>query len=157
MLLTRSDIINGTFERKEVMIELLGQEISLRPLTDGEFNAIEAIKKDIGKVKTLVKVEKGKEDNIDIEEAAQKAEAEQKEKEMELELDLRKTEEQKYYADCLAAAYGLSNDREKFHPSDIKNMRPVGVVHEIAEAVIRISKLEDPLNLDQEVKTFRGE
>lgn len=151
VLLTRKDIINGASERQEVEIPLLGQTISLRPLTDGEYAEIEAIRKDVGEIKTnLAFDEKG---GVDVNKVRKKVKADKNG--LELKLDLKKSEEMNYYADCLTTAYGLSNEQERFTPEDVRNMRPLGVVSQIADAVIRISKLDEPEKVNEEMKTFR--
>lgn len=153
VVLTRADILNGKFERQEVYIKILDKEISLRPLTDGEYNAVIAVQKDMGKVKTNIKLDK--DGSIDTNKIREEAEKKNEVRDMDMELDMKIIEEKKYYADCMAAAYGLSNDSETFHPSDLKQMRPVGAAHEIAEAVMKISKLDEPEKVNADTKQFR--
>jgi len=152
VLLTRSEIINGKAERKDVYIKALKKEISLRPLTDGEYNHIQAVEKDIGKIKA--NVDMTRDGDISLDEARKDAEQKMRRRGAELNLDLKKQEEKKFYAQCLTAAHGLSNDQETFTPDDMRMMRPVGAVQEIAEAVVRISKLEEPENLAEDTKNF---
>ena len=150
MLLKRKDILNGAQNRQDVYIKLLDEEISLKPLTDGEFAEIEAIRKDVGEVTTNLALNKS--GGVDVNRAKKQV---TENNGMELKLDLKKTEEQNYYADCLAAAYGLSNDKEVFTTDDVAQMTPIGVVGEIALAVLKISKLDEPETLNEDVEEFR--
>ena len=151
--LTRADIINGKSQIVDVYIPLLDEEISLRPLTDGEYSHITGLKKDMGKIKAKAQIDGT--GNIDIDKTIE-TRKEQLAKDMEVELDMRKMQEQTYYADRLTASYGLSHGDVKISPEDLKQMRPAGVVKEIADAVMKISKLKDPGGLIQDVESFRG-
>jgi len=149
VILTKSDIINGKEERKEIYIPLLKKEISLRPLTDGEYNRFIAMSKDLGPVQADINESMEK---VDINKAAESAE---KKRSMSMNMDLKKQEEARFRAECTVAAFGLSNDNEKWMPRDLENMRPIGVVRQIADAVIKISGVDDPEKLEEDVKEFR--
>lgn len=160
VVLTKSDIINGASEPQEVYIPLLKKSVLLKPLTDGQYSEIKAIKNDIGKIKTNVSL--GKNGELDIDKTTTNAKKRLEEfqknsvKDLSIDLDVKKTEEAKFLADCKTVAYGLSI-QEKFYPHDVENMTPIGVVHEIANAVIDISKLSNEESLTDDVKDFRDE
>jgi hypothetical protein len=72
---------------------------------------------------------------------------------MTLELDLKRQEEQRFRADCLTAAYGLSVDGT-IRPDDIKKA-PAGFASEVAGEVLKLSKLDQPETIQEDVESFR--
>lgn len=155
MIITKSDVLNGEIAREEVYIKAWDKEVSLKPLNDGELSEIEAKKKDIGKIKANLELDKT--GNIDTNRIKNEAMKKALKKDMELDIDVMKSEIVKYEANCLTAAYGLSNDQEQWTPEEVKSLRPAGVVKEIAEAVLKISKVDNLEKLQEEVKDFRPE
>ena len=79
------------------------------------------------------------------------------ERKMSMNMDLKKQAEATFRAECLVAAFGLSSDKETWLPEDVKLMKPIGVVTEISNAVIKISGIDDPEKLDEDVDEFRDE
>lgn len=146
VVLTRDDIINGTRKTTEYESKILGQTVTIRALTDGEYSQIEALKKDIGKIQANVNLDK--KGGIDLEGTASSAT-----KDMMIDLDLKRQEEQTYKANCLTAAYGLSVDGT-MRPEDLKHA-PVGFAAEVTSEVLKLSKLTDPASLKDDVDSFR--
>lgn len=153
VVLTKADILNGKQGTQEIFISLLDKEITLRPLTDGEYSEYQAIKKDMGVAKT--NLDMGKLDQINNKGSESEA-IKKVMNDIALDLDFKLIEQKTYEANCVVAAYGLSID-ENWHPSDVKKLTPAGVVKEIATAVIRISGLQSPNELASDVKDFRKE
>lgn len=148
-ILRKSDILNGKNQTEEVYIPLFDDEITLRPLTDGEYNDSQVIRNKLGKQRMKMELDQ------DPEKIKEDVKKQFKGKEMNLEIDTALIEAQKFKADCKVAAYGLSID-EKWTENDVKNLRPLGVVKEIADAVLRISKVEEGTEkLNKDVESFR--
>jgi hypothetical protein len=65
VVLTRDDIINGASKTTEYESQILGKTVTIRALTDGEYSQIEALKKDVGKIRTNVGLDKNQDINLD--------------------------------------------------------------------------------------------
>jgi len=146
VLITKSDIKNGKEDRHEVFIPLLNEEVSLRPLTDREYEKVMALGKDLGDMSMDMK-ESGTDNTGD--------ENQKQEREIKATINPKIQHEANTNANYLCAAFGLSNENETFVPSDLYDMRPVGVVAQIAEAVVMISKIQDLKELEKAIKDFR--
>lgn len=141
-VLTRDDIINGARKTSEYESKILNKTVTIRALTDGEYSQVEALKKDVGKISTNVQLNKGDDINLD-----------KTTRDLNIDLDLKRQEEQRFRADCLTAAYGLSIE-STIRPDDIKKA-PAGFAKEVASEVLKLSKLNEPESLKEDVESFR--
>lgn len=142
--LSKTDILEGRDSEHVVYFEELGGEIVLRPLTDGQWARISAIKGDIGKIVT--KPSYGKDRLGSISGVA----------DMLLEVDLKRATENEAEADAQAVAYSLSDPQgEKWTVEDIRKMKPAGVVKKIAAKVYYISGVSK--EAAEWAKSFRGD
>lgn len=147
VVLTRADIINGKQKTKEFESKIINKTVLIRALTDGEYSQIDTIKKDVGKIKTDIQLDKVK--KMDIDEMVDEATA----KTMTVEVDPKRQSDQNFRADCLTAAYGLSVD-EKWKADDLKGA-PAGFAAEVAKEVLKLSKLNEPESIKEDVESFR--
>lgn len=146
-LITKSDILNGANNYTEVEIKSLGGSVEIRPLSDGEYNHIESIKKDIGKINTAIELDK--KGDLDLDKTTKKA---NKVKTMDLELDMKRIEDKKYEANVLAVVYGLMIEGDTFNKKQVEGFK-AGSVNEIAEKIIELTLPHKDLN--ETVEDFR--
>lgn len=129
--LSKVDILSGKRREIAFYVEELGGEIILRPLTDGQWEQIKAVKSAGGRLTGNPVM--SADGNVD-----RRASSES----MKIEIDLKAASEQEYEADCLAVAYSLSDTRvsgETWTVNDVKRMEPPGVVRKIAMKVYAIT------------------
>lgn len=149
MAILKKDIIQGKELVETIRIDALEQDVDLRPLTDGEYNEVEAIRKDLGKIRVkLNKVDKSLDPEVQ-EEMKRKALEDQ-----DVNMDLGLVAKKGYEANARAAAYGLSNSGFKWTVDEVKKLK-AGAVPEIARAVYKISHLDVPETLEKEIDSFR--
>lgn len=129
--LSKADILSGRRREIAFYVEELGGEVILRPLTDGQWAQIKAVKSAGGKLTgNPVMDEEG---NVDRKATGGN---------LRIEVDTKIAAEQEYEADCLAVAYSLSDTRikgETWTVDDVKRMEPPGVVRKIAAKVYAIT------------------
>lgn len=129
--LTRQDILSGRRKEYAYYVEELGGELTLHPLTDGQWAQITAMKSAGGKMAGKPVI--GARGELDA--AASSAN-------MRVEIDLATSVTNEYEAACLAVAYSLSDTSvggETWTVADVKRMEPAGVVKKIAAKVYAIS------------------
>jgi len=137
--LTKADILQGTNKVEQVYIEKLGGTIPLRPLTDGEFAQIDAMKTAGLKIKGKPQTEgkkQGKKSDLEAQ---------------EMEIDIEAMQKNDFEADCLAVSFAIADD-EKWTVEEVKQM-PAGSAKEIAKAVYQLSGATPEGASD--VKSFR--
>lgn len=151
MVLTKSQILNGTKDVKIVEIKSLpdtydDKEVALRPLSNGEWNKIEEIQNEaIGEYKTTERAKQ----------ASRRARV-QSQMEAQATINVKETGKADARAKIEAVFLSLDNDyyskEDKFTREDIKNMGR-GVFNEIYEQVRIISGLDDD-DLEKDIKDF---
>ncbi|MDI6840434.1 MAG: hypothetical protein QMD71_06285 [bacterium] len=139
--LTKADILKGKNQVHTQYFEKLDGELDLRPLTEGEWAEIEATRASAGKVSGKPVFDK--KGNIDRA-ATEKA--------LEVEIDTKQTQLLDFEAKAMAVAFALSID-EQWTIDEVKQLRPVGVVEEIAEFVFNISGVSE--EAIEQVRSFR--
>ena len=144
MVLTKSQILNGINETKEVYIKALDDEVALRPLSNGEWNKIEEIENEaIGEYTTT---ERAKNRN--------RRQRIQSQMEAQAKINVKETGKASAKAKIEAVFLSLDNDYykdDKFTREDVKNMGR-GAFNEIYDQVRIISGLDD--DIEKEVKDF---
>ena len=125
-LLTKAQILQGRNAVHHEFIKVLGGEIALRSLTDGQWAEIEAIQARGGKVR-VVKPVTGADGSIDM--AAS---------ELDVVIDLEGAAKAEHEADAWAVKYAMA-DGEVWTLEEVQGLRPAGVVREIAERVYELS------------------
>ena len=144
MVLTKSQILNGIKEVEIVKIDLLDDEVALRPLSNGEWNKIEEIQNEaLGEYTTTERAKH-----------ASRKQRIQSQMEAQAKINVKETSKAEAKAKIEAVFLSLDNDYykdDKFTRDDILNMGR-GVFNEIYEQVRIISGLEE--DLEKEVKDF---
>lgn len=149
MAILKKDILQGKELIETVPIESLNQDVDLRPLTDGEYHEVEAIRKDLGKIKIKLKnVDKSLDPESQVEAQRKALEGQN------LDMDIKKLSMNNYNANAKAAAFGLSHSGQKWTDTEVKKL-PSGAASEIAKAVYEISHLDIPESLQKDVESFR--
>lgn len=124
--LTRADLLAGRNRVEYVYFEELDGEIGLRPLTDGEFARVEAMKASGGlTLKARPGVVRGNRAQVDTES-------------MEMDINLEQMTAKAYEADCQAVAYAMV-DEKPWGMNEVRQLQPPGIVKKIAAEVYRIS------------------
>src|SRR5690606_33913782 len=123
--LSKSDLLQGRDQVHYVYFEELGGEIPLRPLTDGQWAQIQAIKSSGGILRGRPVMDA--DGDIDMSKT-----------ELALEIDVAKASEKDYEADALTVMYALA-DGSRWTLEDVKQLRPAGIVQKIAKKVREIS------------------
>ena len=145
MVLTKSQILNGTKNVETVKIKSLDEEVALRPLSNGEWNRIEEIQNEaLGEYTTTEKAKQ-----------ASRRQRIQSQMEAQSKINIKETSKAEANAKIEAVYLSLDNDYYKDDPftrKDVENMGR-GVFNEIYEQVRIISGLEDD-DLDNDVKDF---
>lgn len=145
MVLTKSQILNGVKEVERIYIKKLGDKVALRPLSNGEWNEIEAIQNDaIGEYTTTERAKQ-----------ASRKQRIQSQMEAQAKINIKETNKAEAEAKVEAVYLSLDNDVYKDDPftrEEVDGMKR-GVVDEIYEKVRILSGLEDD-DLEKEVKDF---
>ncbi len=140
--LTKADILKGVDQVKTLYLESMGGEVDVRPLTEGEWAEIEATRGSGAKIKGSPKFDKN--GNFDIRGMQQ---------DLQVVIDSKEMQELEFEAKAKAVAYGLSTEGEVWTVDEVRQLRPVGVVNEIAEFVFEISGVTEETS--QEARSFR--
>ena len=145
MVLTKSQILNGVKEVERIYIKKLGDKVALRPLSNGEWNEVEAIQNAaIGEYTTTERAKQ-----------ASRKQRIQSQMEAQAKINIKETNKAEAEAKLEAVYLSLNNDVYKDDPftrEEVNDMKR-GVVDEIYEKVRILSGLEDD-DLEKEVKDF---
>ena len=143
--LTKNDILR-TASDDEITYEYfekLDGEIPLRALSDGEAQKIET--KQFG--------------NLDIDVSnIQNLEGGSKEEilnNLDMEMDIKDFLGDDYEANCLACSFGIAFE-EKMTIEEVKELKPPGIVEDIANRIYKISGMEGS-GVEDALKSFRGD
>ena len=142
--LSKVDIIQGKDSVRRFFVEEWGGEVELRPLTEGQYAQIEAIRASGMKMRGQpVFDSRGNVDRIATG------------KNLQMEIDIEESFRTDFEADCTAVAYSLSSNEETWTVDEVMRLRPVGVVTKIAQEVYRITGVS-PQRME-ELRSFRGQ
>lgn len=141
--LTKAEILAGRDFIHYERVKELGGEIGFRPLTDGQYAQVEAIRAQGTTLRGKPSFDqKG---DIDYQDAMGN---------MEMVIDAAKTTELDVQADATAVAYSLSGGGETWTVDEILGLSPPGLVKILAGIVYKISKVNEVKV--QEIKNFRN-
>lgn len=126
--LTKADILKGSSQVKTKYFDKLGGEVSVRPLTEGEWSEIEAMRGSGAKITGSPKFDKN--GNFDIRSM---------QRDLQVEINSKDIQVLEFEAKAKAVAWGLSVNGEEWTPDEVRQLRPVGIVGEIAEFIFEIS------------------
>jgi hypothetical protein len=133
-------IVNGTKYRETVFIKgTKGEEIAvdIRPLSDGEYNEIKAIK--------------NKGVDLDIKGDIQKLKKDKDLKGAGVKIDLVQLQKAEFEGDVLAVFYGLIPEAgEEWIEEDIRNL-PAGYVKQISKHIYILSGVIEEVEKDKEL------
>lgn len=142
--LTKADILKGTNNIRTQYFDKLGGEVELRPLTEGEWAEIEALRSSGAKIKGKPTFKNG---NLDIKSMQQN---------LQVEIDSKEIQLMEFEAKAKAVAWGLSTSPDnQWTVEEVKQLRPVGVVDDIAEFIFKISGVTK--EGAEEARNFRQE
>ncbi len=143
--LTKADILKGVNNVKTQYFDKLGGEVELRPLTEGEWAEIEAIRGSGAKIKGKPTFDKS--GNLDIKSMQQN---------LQVEIDSKEIQLMEFEAKAKAVAWGLSTSPDnQWTVEEVKQLRPVGVIDDIAEFIFKISGVTK--EGAEEARNFRQE
>ncbi len=130
MALTKAEILQGKTARRTVPIAALDGEVTIRPLTDGEFHQIQ--QKFVEAV--TMKLDISPED-LETELGPDTPKLASK---LNTEIDVAEFAQADYDSSLLAAAYGLTVGDEEWSPEEVAQMPP-GAAEQIADEVYDLS------------------
>lgn len=141
--LSKSAILNGTAQIHYEMVEELGGEVGLAPLSEGQYAQITTIKATGIKMKGNPTFdENGRPDFANLG------------SNFEMIMDLEQINKSDFEADALAVAYSLSGGMgETWSVEEVKGIRPPGIIARLAKIVYEISGVT-PAQIEQ-VRNFR--
>lgn len=143
--LTKADILKGVNNVRTQYFDKLGGEIDVRPLTEGEWAEIEALRSSGAKIKGKPTFDKS--GNLDIKSMQQN---------LQVEIDSKEIQLMEFEAKAKAVAWGLSTSPDnQWTVEEVKQLRPVGVVDDIAEFIFKISGVTE--ESVEEARNFRKE
>lgn len=143
--LTKADILKGVNNVKTQYFDKLGGEVELRPLTEGEWAEIEALRSSGAKIKGRSTFDKS--GNLDIKSMQQN---------LQVEIDSKEIQLMEFEAKAKAVAWGLSTSPDnQWTVEEVKQLRPVGVLDDIAEFIFKISGVTE--EGVEEARNFRKE
>jgi hypothetical protein len=143
--LTKADILKGVNNVKTQYFDKLGGEVDVRPLTEGEWAEIEALRSNGAKIKGRPIFNKS--GNLDIKSMQQN---------LQVEIDFEGIQLMEFEAKAKAVAWGLSTSPDtQWTVEEVKQLRPVGVVDDIAEFIFKISGVTE--EGAEEARNFRQE
>ncbi len=137
--LTKADLLKGKESVEYVFFEELDGELPLKPLTDGQWSQVRAVRF-----------------------AGMKAKGKPGSSDPDMEFEVGKLREQSFEACALAVSFAIA-DGETWTVDDVKRMRPAGIVEKIADEVFRITGVspdegvEFTKEQEEDVKSFREE
>jgi hypothetical protein len=141
--LTKAAILNGKDQVFYEHFEELGGELALRPLTEGQFSQVTAVRAAGAELSGNAVMDANGE--VDRKATGEK---------MTIKVDMEKAAKMEFEAEVLAVAFSLSSDKgDTWTDKEVKSLRPVGIVKKIAEKVYAITGAA-PKQIEQ-VKTFR--
>lgn len=143
--LTKADILKGVNNVRTQYFDKLGGEIDVRPLTEGEWAEIEALRSSGAKIKGKPTFDRS--GNLDIKSMQQS---------LQVEIDSKELQLMEFEAKAKAVAWGLSTSPDnQWTVEEVKQLRPVGVIDDIAEFIFKISGVTE--ESVEEVRNFRKE
>lgn len=143
--LTKADILKGVNNVRTQYFDKLGGEIDVRPLTEGEWAEIEALRSSGAKIKGKPTFDRS--GNLDIKSMQQS---------LQVEIDSKELQLMEFEAKAKAVAWGLSTSPDnQWTVEEVKQLRPVGVIDDIAEFIFKISGVTE--ESVEEVRNFRQE
>lgn len=143
--LTKADILKGASQVKTQYFEKLGGELDVRPLTEGEWAEIESMRGSGVKIKGSPKFDRN--GNFDIRSV---------QKDLQVVIDPKEMQMLEFEAKAKAVAWGLSTSSDnQWTVEEVKQLRPVGVVDDIAEFIFKISGVTE--EGAEEARNFRKE
>lgn len=143
--LTKADILKGSNQVRTKYFEKLGGELDVRPLTEGEWAEIEALRSSGAKIKGKPTFDKS--GNLDIKSMQQN---------LQVEIDSKEIQLMEFEAKAKAVAWGLSTSSDnQWTVEEVKQLRPVGVVDDIAGFIFKISGVTE--EGAEEARNFRQE
>lgn len=143
--LTKADILKGVNSIRTQYFDKLGGEIDVRPLTEGEWAEIEALRSSGAKIKGKPTFDRS--GNLDIKSMRQN---------LQVEIDTKELQLMEFEAKAKAVAWGLSTSPDnQWTVEEVKQLRPVGVIDDIAEFIFKISGVTE--ESVEEVRNFRKE
>lgn len=143
--LTKADILKGVNNVRTQYFDKLGGEIDVRPLTEGEWAEIEALRSSGAKIKGKPTFDKN--GNLDIKSMQQN---------LQVEIDSKEIQLMEFEAKAKAVAWGLSTSPDnQWTVEEVKQLRPVGVIDDIAEFIFKISGVTE--ESVEEARNFRKE
>ncbi len=130
MALTKAELLQGKTARRTVPIDALDGEVTIRPLTDGEFHQIQ--QKFVQAV--TMKLDISPED-LETELGPDTPKLASK---LNTEIDVAEFAQADYDSSLLAAAYGLTVDDDVWSPEEVEQLPP-GAAEQIADEVYDLS------------------
>lgn len=141
--LTKADILKGASQVKTQYFEKLGGELDVRPLTEGEWAEIEALRGSGAKIKGSPKFDKN--GSFDIRSM---------QKDLQVVIDSKEMQMLEFEAKAKAVAWGLSTSSDnQWTVEEVKQLKPVGVVDDIARFIFKISGVTE--EGAEEARNFR--
>ena len=140
--LTKADILKGASQVRTQYFETLGGELDVRPLTEGEWAEIESMRGSGAKITGSPRFNsKG---DFDIKSM---------QRDLQVVIDSKEIQMLEFEARAKAVAWGLSVNGETWEVDEVKQLRPVGAVEEIAEFVFEISGVTEEAS--EQARSFR--
>jgi len=140
--LTKADILQGKDAVHEIEVEEWEGSISVRPLTEGEYAQVEALKGSCAKLGGgAVYDEDGNVDRLKTAEG------------MNIEMDMENYVQKEFEGNAIAVAFAMSVD-EEWTVEEVKQLKPPGVVAKIAYKVYKLSGVTGGL---EAIQKFRQE
>ena len=116
--------MKGASQVRTQYFEKLGGELDVRPLTEGEWAEIEAMRGSGAKITGSPRFDKS--GNFDMKSM---------QRDLQVVIDSKEIQTLEFEAKAKAVAWGLSVNGETWEVDEVKQLRPVGVVEEIAEFI----------------------
>lgn len=143
--LTKADILMGKDNVSYEHFDELGGEIGLRPLTDGQYSRVEAVRARGTSLKGVPVI--GKDGNPDLEKT-----------QLGLEIDMEAMSVAEFEADALAVHLSLADD--DWTLEEVRGFTPPGIVSKMAKRVYEISGVGRSAlgeGLAEQARSFRKE
>lgn len=146
MALTKAELLQGSTARRSPHIVALNGEVEIRPLTDGEFHAIQQMFVEAVSMKLDITPEE-----LEAEAGPDTAKLARS---LNTEIDVAQFAQADYESTLMAAAFGLSVDDVEWVPAEVEQLPP-GAAEQIADEVYDLSGARP----EQEVvlRNFRGD